>query len=200
MKAVDDVRDNRAKDVGEKRQDKKHQKHQADDEVVSAHTHPHSGLFRHRDLGRALEFSGLSVGNRSQRQRHHLDRLDLDDRPQDLPDLRQPARARAGIGAYQYRLGRSTRKILRETFVQHPCFLVARKYAHKIPFCVKLNHNELMTYPTKYDQILFGTVDEAYEMGAAAIGFGLATTVLLAGRKELSSAPAPDDERALNPE
>jgi fructose-bisphosphate aldolase, class I len=48
--------------------------------------------------------------------------------------------------------------------------IVARKYAHKIPFCVKINHNELMTYPTKYDQILFGTVEEAYEMGAAAIG------------------------------
>ncbi len=48
--------------------------------------------------------------------------------------------------------------------------IVARKYAHKIPFCVKINHNELLTYPTKYDQILFGTVEEAYEMGAAAIG------------------------------
>src|SRR5215211_2132590 len=48
--------------------------------------------------------------------------------------------------------------------------IVARKYAHKIPFCVKINHNELMTYPNKYDQILFGTVKQAYEMGAAAIG------------------------------
>lgn len=48
--------------------------------------------------------------------------------------------------------------------------IVARKYAHKIPFVVKINHNELMTYPNKYDQILFGTVKEAYEMGAAAIG------------------------------
>jgi class I fructose-bisphosphate aldolase len=48
--------------------------------------------------------------------------------------------------------------------------IVARKYAHRIPFCVKINHNELLTYPTKYDQILFGTVEEAYEMGAAAIG------------------------------
>jgi class I fructose-bisphosphate aldolase len=48
--------------------------------------------------------------------------------------------------------------------------IVARKYAHKIPFCVKINHNELMTYPLKYDQILFGTVEEAYEMGAAAVG------------------------------
>jgi class I fructose-bisphosphate aldolase len=48
--------------------------------------------------------------------------------------------------------------------------MVARKYAHKIPFIVKINHNELLTYPTKHDQILFGTVREAYDMGARAIG------------------------------
>src|SRR5712671_5296674 len=47
---------------------------------------------------------------------------------------------------------------------------VARKYAHKIPFLVKINHNELLTYPNKFDQILFGTVKEAYDMGAAAVG------------------------------
>lgn len=47
---------------------------------------------------------------------------------------------------------------------------VARKYAHKIPFLVKLNHNELMTYPNKYDQILFASVDQAFDMGAVAIG------------------------------
>ena len=47
---------------------------------------------------------------------------------------------------------------------------VARRYAHHIPFIVKINHNELLTYPTKYDQVLFGSVDQAYEMGAAAIG------------------------------
>lgn len=47
---------------------------------------------------------------------------------------------------------------------------VARKYAHKIPFVVKINHNELMTYPNKHDQILYGTVEEAWNMGAAAIG------------------------------
>src|SRR5499433_1939319 len=47
---------------------------------------------------------------------------------------------------------------------------VARKYAHKIPFIVKINHNELLTYPNKFDQVLFGTVREAYEMGAAAVG------------------------------
>ena len=47
---------------------------------------------------------------------------------------------------------------------------VARKYAHKIPFIVKINHNQLMTYPTVYEQVLFGTVDEAYQMGAVAVG------------------------------
>ncbi len=47
---------------------------------------------------------------------------------------------------------------------------VARKYAHRIPFIVKINHNELMTYPNRFDQVLFGTVEEAYDMGAAAVG------------------------------
>lgn len=47
---------------------------------------------------------------------------------------------------------------------------MARKYSHKIPFIVKINHNELLSYPTTYDQILFGTVKEAWNMGAAAIG------------------------------
>jgi class I fructose-bisphosphate aldolase len=48
--------------------------------------------------------------------------------------------------------------------------MVARRYAHKIPFLVKMNHNELLTYPNKADQILFGTVKEAADMGAAAVG------------------------------
>src|ERR1700685_2159217 len=47
---------------------------------------------------------------------------------------------------------------------------VAHKYAHKIPFIVKLNHNELLTFPNKFDQVFFGTVKEAWEMGAAAVG------------------------------
>jgi class I fructose-bisphosphate aldolase len=47
---------------------------------------------------------------------------------------------------------------------------VAHKYAHKIPFIVKLNHNELLTFPNKFDQIFFGTVREAWDMGAAAVG------------------------------
>jgi class I fructose-bisphosphate aldolase len=47
---------------------------------------------------------------------------------------------------------------------------VARKYAHKIPFLVKLNHNEFLSYPNKYDQIMFASVQQAYEMGAVAVG------------------------------
>jgi len=47
---------------------------------------------------------------------------------------------------------------------------VARKYAHKIPFIVKINHNELLTYPNKFDQVMFGTVDQARDMGAVAVG------------------------------
>lgn len=48
--------------------------------------------------------------------------------------------------------------------------LNARKYAHKIPFIVKINHNELLTYPNKYDQTLFGKVKSAWNMGAVAVG------------------------------
>ena len=47
---------------------------------------------------------------------------------------------------------------------------VARKYAHKIPFIVKINHNELLTLPNKFDQVLFGTVREAHDLGAVAVG------------------------------
>lgn len=47
---------------------------------------------------------------------------------------------------------------------------VARKYAHKIPFIVKLNHNELLTYPNSFEQVMFGTVREAWNMGAVAVG------------------------------
>ncbi len=47
---------------------------------------------------------------------------------------------------------------------------VARKYAHKIPFVVKINHNELLTYPNKFDQVMFGQVDQAWDMGAVAVG------------------------------
>lgn len=48
--------------------------------------------------------------------------------------------------------------------------MTARKYAHKIPYIVKINHNELLTYPNKYDQIMFASVEQAYDMGAAAVG------------------------------
>ncbi len=47
---------------------------------------------------------------------------------------------------------------------------VSRKYAHRIPFIVKLNHNELLTYPSSYDQIMFSTVEQAFELGAVAVG------------------------------
>src|SRR5690554_4108553 len=47
---------------------------------------------------------------------------------------------------------------------------VARKYAHKIPFIVKINHNEFISYPNSYDQIMFGTIKNAWEMGAVAVG------------------------------
>ncbi|MBN8568511.1 MAG: class I fructose-bisphosphate aldolase [Ignavibacteria bacterium] len=46
----------------------------------------------------------------------------------------------------------------------------ARKYAHKIPFIVKINHNEILSYPNKYDQIMYGDIDQAFDMGAAAVG------------------------------
>ncbi|GHS93846.1 fructose-bisphosphate aldolase [Synergistales bacterium] len=47
---------------------------------------------------------------------------------------------------------------------------VARKYAHKIPFILKVNHNELLTYPEKHDQVLFASIDQAWDMGAVAVG------------------------------
>ena len=48
--------------------------------------------------------------------------------------------------------------------------IVAKKYAHKIPFIVKINHNQLLTYPNAFDQVMFGSVQRAYDMGAAAVG------------------------------
>ena len=47
---------------------------------------------------------------------------------------------------------------------------LSREFAHKIPFIVKLNHNELLTYPNKFDQIMFGSVKEAFDLGAAGVG------------------------------
>jgi fructose-bisphosphate aldolase, class I len=48
--------------------------------------------------------------------------------------------------------------------------MVGRRYAHKIPFIAKLNHNELLTYPNQYDQVMFGSAQEAYELGAVGVG------------------------------
>jgi fructose-bisphosphate aldolase, class I len=47
---------------------------------------------------------------------------------------------------------------------------VSRKYAHKIPFVLKINHNEILSYPNKYDQIMFANIDQAFDMGAVAVG------------------------------
>jgi len=47
---------------------------------------------------------------------------------------------------------------------------VSRKYAHKIPFILKFNHNEFLSYPNTYDQIIFGSIDQAYEQGCAGVG------------------------------
>ena len=50
------------------------------------------------------------------------------------------------------------------------CWSVARRYAHRIPFIAKVNHNELLTYPTQYDQVMFGSVQEAFDLGAVGVG------------------------------
>src|ERR1700676_5051685 len=78
---------------------------------------------------------------------------------------------------------------------------VARKYAHKIPFIVKMNHNELLTYPNKADQILFGTVKEAYDMGAAAVGATIYFGSDQSGRQiiEISQAFATAHELGMGP-
>src|SRR5262245_50300614 len=47
---------------------------------------------------------------------------------------------------------------------------VSRRYAHKIPFIVKINHNEMLTYPNKFDQVMYGSVDQAFDLGAAGVG------------------------------
>lgn len=74
---------------------------------------------------------------------------------------------------------------------------VARKYAHKIPFIVKINHNELLTYPNKSDQILFGTVQEAWNLGAAAIGATIYFGSPESGRQIVEIAKAFDEAHRL---
>jgi class I fructose-bisphosphate aldolase len=76
---------------------------------------------------------------------------------------------------------------------------VARKHAHKIPFIVKINHNELLTYPNKFDQVLFGTVRQAVDMGAAAVGATIYFGSSESGRQiiEISQAFALAHEKGL---
>ena len=76
---------------------------------------------------------------------------------------------------------------------------VARKYAHRIPFLVKINHNELLTLPNKFDQILFGTVKQASDMGAAAVGATIYFGSAESGRQivEISQAFAAAHEMGM---
>ena len=75
--------------------------------------------------------------------------------------------------------------------------MVARKYAHRIPFIVKLNHNELLTYPNKFDQIMFGTVRDAWNMGAAAVGATIYFGSSESDRQITEVAKAFDEAHAL---
>ncbi|MCJ8209355.1 class I fructose-bisphosphate aldolase [Mucilaginibacter sp. RS28] len=75
--------------------------------------------------------------------------------------------------------------------------MVARKYAHKIPFIVKINHNELLTYPTKYNQIMFGSVKEAWNLGAAAIGATIYFGSEESGRQLIEVAEAFEEAHQL---
>ena len=76
---------------------------------------------------------------------------------------------------------------------------VARKYAHRIPFIVKLNHNEFLTYPNKFDQIMFGSVKQARDMGAAAVGATIYFGSPVSGRQivEVSQAFAAAHDMGL---
>ncbi len=67
---------------------------------------------------------------------------------------------------------------------------VARKYAHKIPFIVKINHNEFLSYPNKFDQIMFGSVEDAWNMGAVAIGATIYFGSAESGRQIIEVAQA----------
>jgi class I fructose-bisphosphate aldolase len=75
--------------------------------------------------------------------------------------------------------------------------MVGRRYAHKIPFVVKINHNELLTYPNKFDQIMFGQVQQAYEMGAAAVGATIYFGSDESGRQIVEVANAFEEAHAL---
>lgn len=75
--------------------------------------------------------------------------------------------------------------------------IMARKYAHKIPFIVKINHNELLTYPTKHDQIMFGSVREAWNLGAVAVGATIYFGSENATRQIIEVAKAFEEAHAL---
>lgn len=73
----------------------------------------------------------------------------------------------------------------------------SRKYAHKIPFVVKINHNELLTYPNKADQIMFGSVREAWNLGAAAVGATIYFGSEQSGRQIIEVAQAFEEAHSL---
>ncbi len=75
--------------------------------------------------------------------------------------------------------------------------LMSRKYAHKIPFIVKLNHNELLTYPNTFDQIMFGTVEDAWNLGAAAVGATIYFGSEESNRQIVEVAEAFEEARSL---
>jgi fructose-bisphosphate aldolase, class I len=73
----------------------------------------------------------------------------------------------------------------------------SRKYAHRIPFIVKINHNEFLTYPNKFDQIMFGSVREAWNMGAAAVGATIYFGSAESGRQIVEVAQAFEEAHEL---
>lgn len=75
--------------------------------------------------------------------------------------------------------------------------LFSRTYAHRIPFIVKINHNELLSYPTKYDQIMFGSVRDAWNLGAAAVGATIYFGSPESGRQIVEVARAFEEAHAL---
>src|SRR5688500_7318731 len=74
---------------------------------------------------------------------------------------------------------------------------VARKYAHRIPFIVKVNHNEFLTYPNKFDQIMFGNIRQAWEMGAVAVGATIYFGSAESGRQIVEVAKAFHEAHSL---
>ena len=103
-------------------------------------------------------------------RRHGL-RLDPAGRPGHRALGRRELRADADLlRPREHRQARDRRRLQRVASTLGVLGSVSRKYAHKIPFMVKLNHNEFLSYPNNYDQIMFASVEQAFEMGAAAVG------------------------------